>query len=372
MIKFYDLKIINNKYKNELKKALFRILDSGYYILGNEVKKFEKNFAQYNKVKYCSGVGNGLDAIFLTFRAFIELGYMKEDDDVIVPANTYIASILGISANSLNPILVEPNPETYNIDIEKIEKSITKKTKAILVVHLYGQTVDFSKVKKIAKKYKLKIVEDVAQSHGAKYKGKKTGSLGDVGCFSFFPGKNLGAIGDAGAITTNNKRLASTINSLRNYGEERFSSLIKRRYKNKYKGYNSRLDEIQAVLLNMKLKQLDKDNRQRKKIANYYLRNIKNKKIHLPKQIKDSDSVWHLFVIRTKNRNKLIMHMKKSKIQTMIHYPIPVHKQSAYKEYSHKILPITEQIHREVMSLSTSIHLSKQDLKLIVKAINDF
>ena len=254
MIKFYDLKKINSKFKDEILKSIKSVVDSGYYINGKNVRLFEKSFAKFCGSKYCIAVSNGLDALALTLRAYIELGDLKTGDEVIVQANSYIASILSITRNNLKPVLVEPNLRTYNIDYKKIEKKITKKTKAILVVHLYGHVAEMKDINKIAKKYKLKVIEDVAQAHGATYFNKKAGSIGNAGCFSFFPGKNLGALGDAGAVTTNNLKLANTIRSLGNYGETLFSDISKRKYTNNYKGYNCRMDEIQAAILNIKLK----------------------------------------------------------------------------------------------------------------------
>lgn len=365
MIKFLDLQKITQQYQPELIDAVKRVIDSGWYLLGNEVKIFEKEFADYCGTKYCIGVGNGLDALKLIFWAYIEVGTMKERDEVIVPANTYIASILSVSENSLKPILVEPDINTYNIDAFKIEEKITSKTKAILIVHLYGQNAYNEKIKEIAEKYNLKIIEDSAQAHGAMYKNKKVGSLGDVSGFSFYPGKNLGCLGDGGAVTTNDNELASIIRALGNYG-----SLKK--YENKYKGINSRLDEIQAAILSVKLKYLDKENQKRREIANYYLEHIKNDKIILPKVSEPNSHIWHQFVIRCKKRDDLQEYLKENSIQTMIHYPIPTHKQKAYKEWNNLSFPITEKIHREVLSLPISPVVSINELKQIITKLNDF
>lgn len=365
MIKFLDLYKINQQYRKEINNAIKSVLDSGYYLLGNEVKKFEENFAKYIGTKYCIGVANGLDALRLIINGYKELGVFKESDEIIVPANTFIASILAISENKLNPVLVEPDLNTYNIDPDLIEKKITPKTKAIMVVHLYGQVVEMNKIQKIAKKYKLKIIEDSAQAHGVVYKNKKAGNLGDASGFSFYPAKNLGAIGDGGAVTTNDKKLAKIIRAIGNYGSEE-------KYINIYKGINSRLSEIQAAILNVKLKHLDSDNNKRRKIAKYYLDNIKNPKIILP-QVKDfNEHNFYVFVIRTKNRDQLQKYLTDNKIGSLIHYPIPPHKQSAYKEWNNLNFPITEQIHKEILSIPISPVLNQKEIKKLVNIINEF
>ncbi len=372
MIPFLDLKKINEQYKNELIEACNKVIESGWYILGEEVEKFGEEFANYCGTKYAIGVGSGLDALRLIIRGYKELGVFKESDEIIVPANTYIASILSISEEGLNPVLVEPKIDTYLIDPDKIEEKITPKTKAIMVVHLYGQVCEMDKIYKIAKRYNLKIIEDSAQAHGAEYKlrmengkwkTKKVGNLGDASGFSFYPGKNLGALGDGGAITTNDKELAGVINALRNYGSHK-------KYEHVYKGINSRLDEIQAAILRVKLKYLERENKKRKVVAKYYLENIKNDKIILPKII--TDSVWHLFVIRTKERNKLQKYLAEHAIQTLIHYPIPPHKQKAYEEYNNLSFPITEKIHNEVLSLPISCNLEYNDMLRIISKINEY
>ncbi len=361
MIQFLDLKEINNQYKDEIESNINEVLNSGWYILGQQVERFEKAFADYCEVKYCMGVGNGLDALSLILKAFD----FNVNDEIIVPANTYIASILSISQNNLKPVLVEPDINTYNIDPAKIEEKITSKTKAIMVVHLYGQTADMDAINSIAQKYNLKVIEDAAQAHGAYYKDKRTGSLSDTAAFSFYPGKNLGALGDGGAVVTNNKDLAEKIQTLRNYGSQ-----IK--YHCNYKGINSRLDEIQAAVLRIKLKYLDKDNEKRSFIADYYLNNIKNQKIILPCCENKESHVWHLFVVRTKDREDLQAYLKENNIQTMIHYPIAPHKQKAYKEWNDLDLPITEKIHNEILSLPMSPTLSVEDFKKIVDTINRY
>ena len=361
MIKFLDLQKINTRFEYEIELEMKRILESGWYLLGKQNEAFEKSFAEFCGVKFSVGCANGLDALRLAIRAFDFPG----DSEIIVPANTYIASILAISNCGLKPILVEPNLETYNIDADLIEAKITGKTKAIVVVHLYGQAVEMEKIWELAKKYNLKIIEDSAQAHGAIYQGKKVGNLGDIGCFSFYPGKNLGALGDGGCITTNDEEVAIKIRALGNYG-----SLVK--YENIYKGLNSRLDEIQAAILDLKLQFLDADNQQRREIAKIYRENIKNEKIVLPKPYKEESHVWHLFVIRTKDRDKLQEYLKIKGIQTLIHYPIPPHKQNAYKEWNNLSFPITEKIHKEVLSLPISPVMNKEEAFYIAQILNEF
>lgn len=361
MIKFLDLHKINQRFKSEIDLAIREVLESGWYLLGEKNKAFEENFAKYCETKFSIGCANGLDALHLAIRAYD----FPKDSEIIVPANTYIASILAISNCGLKPILVEPNLETYNIDADLIEAKITEKTKAIVVVHLYGQAVEMEKIWELAKKYNLKIIEDSAQAHGAIYQGKKVGNLGDIGCFSFYPGKNLGALGDGGCITTNDEEVAIKIRALGNYG-----SLVK--YENIYKGLNSRLDEIQAAILDLKLQFLDADNQQRREIAKIYRENIKNEKIVLPKPYKEESHVWHLFVIRTKDRDKLQEYLKIKGIQTLIHYPIPPHKQNAYKEWNNLSFPITEKIHKEVLSLPISPAMNKEEAFYIAQILNEF
>ncbi len=365
LISFLNLQEINAQYRDALIQACTKVIDSGWYIQGNECKSFEKEFATYCGAKYAIGTANGLDALTLIIRAYKEIGFFNEGNEVIVPANTYIATVLSISENNLVPVLVEPDINTYNIDIEKIEKHITSKTKAILVVHLYGQAVQMTEILTLAKKYNLKVIEDCAQAHGAYYKNKRVGNLGDASGFSFYPGKNLGALGDGGMVTTNDKELADSIRTLGNYGSHK-------KYENLYKGVNSRLDEIQAAILSIKLVDLDQSNQKRSTIANYYLENIKNEDIILPTIIEDASSVWHLFVIRSKKRDMLQKYLSDHDIETMIHYPIPLHKQKAYSEIRSTRLPITEQIHAEILSIPISPVLTMCEAKIIVNAINAF
>lgn len=363
MIPFLDLKKINAQYRDELVKACTRVIDNGWYIQGQECEEFEKEFAKYCGTKYAIGVANGLDALILILRAYKELEFMKDGDEILVPSNTYIASILAISQNNLVPVLIEPDINTYLINPDKIEEKITSKTKAILPVHLYGQTCQMDKIKKIAKKHNLKVIEDSAQSHGACFGDKKSGNLGDASGFSFYPGKNLGALGDGGAVTTNNKELANTIKALGNYGSHK-------KYENLYKGVNSRLDEMQAAMLRIKLKYLDKEIEKRRQIANYYLKNIQNKNITLPSLREEDNHVWHLFVIRTHNRDTLQKYLLENSIQTLIHYPIPPHKQEAYSEWNSHNYKISEQIHNEILSLPISAVQNFEDTQKIVYILN--
>lgn len=369
MIPFLDLKAINAQYRDKLLAACTQVIDSGWYISGKEVEGFERKFADYCGTQYAIGVANGLDALILTLRAWKELGRLNEGDEVIVPSNTYIASILAISQNNLKPVLVEPDIHTFNIDAKKIEAVITTKTKAILPVHLYGQLAAMPEIMVIAKKYNLLVLEDSAQAHGAEIDGKKAGSWGDASGFSFYPGKNLGALGDAGAITTNDAELAHMLKAIRNYGSHE-------KYKNLVPGVNSRLDEIQAAILNVKLKFLDQENQYRRHIADLYLKEIQNSAIELPftniNAETDTQHVWHLFVIRTQHREQLQKHLAEHGVQTLIHYPIPPHKQQAYQEWNNFSLPISEQIHAEVLSLPIGPTLSIDEAKQVVQLCNGF
>jgi dTDP-4-amino-4,6-dideoxygalactose transaminase len=373
MIKFLDLQKINAQYAAELKQAAADVIDSGWYLQGERVKAFETNLANYIGVKHAIAVANGLDALRLILKAYIEMGLMQEGDEVIVPANTYIASILAITDNRLKPILVEPDLNTYNLDISLIEQHITSRTRAIMVVHLYGQICWSEELEKIARRHSLKIIEDNAQAIGAIWNGKKSGSLGNAAGNSFYPGKNLGALGDSGAITTDDDQLAEIVRALGNYGS-------KRKYVNDYQGLNSRLDEIQAAFLDVKLKYLDTENQSRREIAKYYCENINHSDIILPDN-KDYSlfttpislaHVWHLFIIRTPNRDKLQQYFSENDIQTLIHYPIPPHKQHAYKEWNALKFPITEKLHNDVLSIPISPVLIKTDYKHVVTTINSF
>ena len=361
MIKFLDLHKINQRFKSEIDLAIREVLESGWYLLGEQNRKFESNFAAYCGARYCIGCANGLDALRLIIKAY---GFGK-GDEIIAPANTYIASILAITNNGCSPVLVEPDLDTYNINPDLIEAKITDKTKAILVVHLYGQAVKMDKIWALAKKYNLKIIEDSAQAHGAYYNDKRVGSLGDASGFSFYPGKNLGALGDGGAVTTNDEELAQKIRALANYGSHK-------KYENIYQGLNSRLDEIQAAVLDVKLKYLDSDNAKRKEIAQYYLQNIKNPLISLPQTYSENSHVWHLFVVMVKDRARFQSYLNDNGIQTIIHYPIPPHKQECYKELNHLSFKITEQIHSEIISIPISPVMSDSQIQKVVEAINSY
>lgn len=366
MIKFLDLQAINTRFEEEFNEVFKSFLDSGYYILGDEVKKFEGEFAQYCGVNHCIGLSNGLDAISLILEAYKVLGKLKVGDEIIVPANTYIATVLAVSNAGLKPIFVEPSLSTFNINVDEIETSISSKTKAILGVHLYGQLYSTIQLEKICRSHNLILIEDAAQAHGATCEdGRRTGNLSHAAAFSFYPTKNLGALGDAGAVTTNSHELAETIVKLRNYG--RTSS-----YENALKGYNCRLDELQAAFLRIKLKYLDKDNEKRRTIAIKYSENIRSKKIILP-EINNFDAhVFHLFVVRCSKRDDLKVHLLRNGIETSIHYPIPIHKQKAYSEIGNLSLPITEKIHEEVLSIPLHPMLKHEEIAAIIDALNTF
>ncbi|MDP5145077.1 DegT/DnrJ/EryC1/StrS family aminotransferase [Shewanella sp. ULN5] len=365
MIPFLDLKAINEQYQTELKEACSRVIDSGWYIMGKELASFEEEFAEYCGSKHSIGVANGLDALILTLRAWIELGKIKEGDEVIVPANTYIASILAISANRLTPVLVEPDPETFNLTADGIAKSITAKTKVILPVHLYGQISPMKEIMQLAKKHSLLVLEDCAQAHGAMIDGKKAGSWGDVGAFSFYPGKNLGALGDAGAITTDSDELYRVISALRNYGSHE-------KYKNDFKGVNSRLDEIQAAMLRVKLIHLESVTVRRQEIAKRYRDEIKNPFIKLPYVDTEAGHVWHLFVVCSEEREELQNWLAEYDVQTLIHYPIPPHKQQAYSDWNKQSKPITEMIHRQILSLPLDPTMSESNIDTVIELVNNF
>lgn len=365
MINFLDLKKINERYSLELKEACARVIDSGWYIGGQELSSFEQEFANYCGTKYCVGVANGLDALTLTLRAWKEMGKLSDGDEVIVPANTYIASILAISENRLTPILVEPDPETYNISAECVERAITPRTKVVLAVHLYGQMADMPTLCNIAQKHNLLVLEDSAQSHGASIDRRRSGNWGHASGFSFYPGKNLGALGDAGAVTTNDQELASVIRALGNYGSYK-------KYENQYRGVNSRLDEIQAAMLRVKLNYIDSEINERRKLANFYIQELKNELIQLPRISLQEQHVWHLFVVQTSQRDSLKQYLQDNGVQTLIHYPIPAHKQNAYKEFASHSYPVTEAIHERVLSIPLSIETTPKDAETIIKCLNNF
>lgn len=361
MIKFLDLKAINARYRDEIDAAVSRVLDSGWYIQGKENENFAKNFAKFCGVKYALGVANGLDALKLIIKAY-ELG---AGDEIIVPANTFIATILAVSDNGCVPVLVEPDEKTFNINPDLIEASITSKTKAIIVVHLYGQAVEMQKIRQIADKYKLKIIEDAAQAHGAEYEQKRTGNLGDAAGFSFYPGKNLGALGDGGMITTNDEALYQKVKAIACYGSDR-------KYHHIYKGFNSRLDEVQAAILDVKLRYLEKDNIRRREISRYYRDHIKNPLVMLPQVYDEKAHVWHVFVVRVKNREIFGSYLDKNGVQTVIHYPTAPHRQYAYQELAGLSLPVSEKLHEEVLSLPISPIMTDADVIKVVEIVNAY
>lgn len=364
MIKFLDLQKINAQYADELKKVAADVIDSGWFLLGEQVKQFENNLEVFQEGGSAVAVANGLDALRLIFKAYIELGFMQEGDEVIVPANTYIASVLAITDNKLVPVLVEPDLNTFNLDLNLIQSKITSKTKAILVVHLYGRVCWSTKLEALAKKKNLKVIEDNAQAIGARWNGIRTGNLGDAAGFSFYPGKNLGALGDAGAVTTKDAELAKAIRTLANYGSAQ-------KYVNQYQGLNSRMDEMQAAFLNVKLRYVGREAVRRQEIANFYLTGINNNKITLPSVGEVGEQhVWHLFVICTDKRDELQVYLQENGIQTLIHYPIPLYKQECYSDMSGISLPITEKIHAEVLSLPISPVMNDDEVSKIIEIIN--
>lgn len=366
-VKFLDLKGINLQYETELIEAFQRVLHSGWYIKGKELELFEKEFSEYCGAKHCIGVANGLDALILIIEAYKVLGLFQDGDEIIVPSNTYIASVLAISRNNLVPVLAEPDERTFNIDPVQVKALISPKTKAILAVHLYGQTADIEPLREICALYNLKLIEDAAQSQGAKYKGIRAGNLGDAAGFSFYPGKNLGALGDAGAITTNDDELAEVILALHNYGS-------KVKYENLYAGINSRLDELQAALLRVRLQHLDEENSKRGIVAEQYLSAINNPLISLPQVSSYGVHIWHIFAVRLKNglRDNFRDYLASEGIQTVVHYPIPPHKQQAYKEMNHLNFPISEAIHNDVISLPMSPVMTEAEIQRVIEVCNAY
>ncbi|MBS2098226.1 DegT/DnrJ/EryC1/StrS family aminotransferase [Carboxylicivirga linearis] len=365
-IPFLDLRKVNEEYETDIKAALNTVLDSGWYLFGKQKQLFEEQLAAYNGSKHVIGTANGLDSLTMIFRGYIELGKLKKGDEVIVPANTYIATILSIIHNGLIPVFVEPNEVTFNIDPSFVNESITNKTKAIMVVHLYGRVSQVDELKEIAEANNLLLIEDNAQAIGASWKGTKTGCLGDASAFSFYPGKNLGALSDAGAIATNDKELADVVRAISNYGSSE-------KYVNDYLGVNSRMDEIQAAILSAKLKDLDNVIKKRQEIAMKYVNDIKNPIIKLPEvPVNVNEHVWHLFVVRTIKRDELISFLKQKGISAMIHYPIPPHKQTALKNFSNISLPITERIHEEVVSIPLHQCLQNDEVNYIIEQLNEF
>lgn len=363
MIKFLDLQKVNAQYGEEIDDAIMRVAHSGWYLIGEEVAAFEQEYAAYIGTRYCVGCGNGLDALTLILKAYKELGVINDGDEIIVPANTFIASILAITENNLTPILIEPHLDTLEIDDSLIEEHITERTKAIMVVHLYGRCAYTDTIGSLCKKYGLKLIEDNAQAHGCMFRGQRTGSIGDAAGHSFYPGKNLGAFGDCGAVTTNNKDLAETIRSLGNYGSEK-------KYVFKYKGRNSRLDEMQAAMLRVRLKHLDADNKYRQVIATQYYKSLDQNIVSLPTRLLDENNVYHLFPVLCKHRDSLQQYLERNGVQTIIHYPIPPHQQECYRQFSHLDLPVTEQIANEELSLPISPVMTIAETEQVIQTIN--
>ena len=369
MVKLLDLQAITMQHGDEYKAAVNRVIESGWFLQGNENKQFEQDYANYIGTDECIAVANGLDALYLIMRAYKEIGAMQDGDEIIVPANTYIATIIGITRNNLVPVLVEPTFDNLEIDIDKIEAAITPKTKGIMIVHLYGRVAYNDKLGEICKKYNLKLMEDCAQSHGCAWKGVKTGALGEAAAHSFYPGKNLGAFGDAGAVTTSDKELATVIRALANYGSQK-------KYVFKYVGMNSRMSEPDAAVLDVKLKYLDEDNKKRQELAAYYYENIKNLLITLPARIADENNVYHQFPIFCERRDELQKFLADNGVQTLIHYPIPPHYQECYKKESWNTprlsLPITEKIHEPELSIPMNQVVSMDEAKIVVDVLNSF
>ena len=365
MIRYCDLKTINDRYEPQLTEAIVKAAQSGWYIRGKECERFEQAFAAYCGCRHCIGMGNGLDALTIILRAYCEIGAMQPGDEVIVPANTYIATILSIIEAGLKPVLCEPCANSCNIDTTLIEDLITEHTRAIMPVHLYGLAADMDKINEIAARHSLKVIEDSAQAHGAIYNGKRTGNLGDAAAFSFYPGKNLGALGDGGAITTNDTELAETARAIANYGSHK-------KYINIHKGVNSRLDEIQAAALRVKLQYLDADNARRREIAQRYINNIDNPHVTLPVADNGGNHVYHIFAVTSPQRDKLQQHLQDHGIETLIHYPVPPHKQAALKELGELELPVTEHIHACELSLPCHPAMSDSDVDTVITAINNF
>jgi dTDP-4-amino-4,6-dideoxygalactose transaminase len=365
MVAFLDLKKINGRFAEELQVACQRVIESGWYIQGKELKAFEEEFATFCGSRHCIGVGNGLDALILILEGYKALGVIAEGDEIIVPANTYIATILAISSAGLVPVLVEPDEQSYNLDGALVEAKVTAKTKAIMVVHLYGRVADMKSILSVANKHGLKVIEDSAQAHGAYFGKNRVGSIGDASGFSFYPGKNLGALGDAGAITTNDDELAEVVRALANYGSSE-------KYVHKYKGVNSRLDEIQAAFLRVKLHHLNSDTQRRCEIASRYLKEINNVSIKLPMAEEGNNCVWHLFVVRCQDRNRLQQFLESMGVYTLIHYPTAPHNQQAYSEWAEHSYPVTEAIHRETLSLPISPVMTDAEVTKVIDAVNSF
>ena len=365
MVKLLDLQNITMQHGDEYKTAVNRVIESGWFLQGNENKQFEVDYAKYIGTDECVAVANGLDALYLIMSAYKEMGIMRDGDEIIVPANTYIATILSITKNNLIPVLVEPTWENLEIDIDRVEEAITHRTKGVMIVHLYGRVAYNDKLGEICRRHNLKLMEDCAQSHGCAWRGVKTGALGDAAAHSFYPGKNLGAFGDAGAVTTSDKELANVIRALANYGSQR-------KYVFKYVGMNSRMSEPDAAVLSVKLKYLDEDNARRQKLAAYYYKHINNPLVTLPSRIADENNVYHQFPIFCERRDELQEYLKKNGVQTLIHYPIPPHKQECYKDWNDLVYPITEKIHAQELSIPMNQVVSEEEAKIVVDVLNSF
>lgn len=366
MISFLDLQRVTALHSQEIHEAVAQVIDSGWYLQGEANRQFEQHYADYIGTQHCVGVANGLDALTLIYRAYIEMGVMKPGDEVIVPANTYIASILAITENGLKPVLVEPREETLELDDSLIEAAITSRTRSVMVVHLYGRCAYTEKIGELCRQHGLKLVEDNAQAHGCIYKlCTRTGSLGDAAGHSFYPGKNLGALGDGGAVTTNDTALADCVRALANYGSQQ-------KYVFRYRGRNSRLDELQAAILDMKLRHLDDDNRRRQQIASYYYDHIQHPLVRLPQRLDDSQNVYHIFPVLCTERDRLQQHLREQGVETLIHYPIPPHRQQCYSDWSTLQLPVTERIHNQELSLPMSPAMTDEEAQKVVEAINSF
>ena len=365
MIKFLDLQAVNAAYSAVIEEAVLRTTRSGWYLRGAETEKFEAAYAQYVGCKYAVACGNGLDALRLIFRAYMEMGLLHEGDEVIVPANTYIASVLAVTDNGLKPVFVEPNEETLQIDDTLIEQTITPRTRVVMIVHLYGRCAYTEHVGELCRKYNLLLVEDNAQAHGARFNSRRTGALGHAAGHSFYPGKNLGALGDAGCVTTNDDELAAVVRALGNYGSEE-------KYVCKYAGYNSRLDELQAAVLAVKLPHLDEDNMRRASVAECYYKEVRNPLVRLPRYVDPVSNVYHLFPVFCEERDRLRSYLMERGVETLIHYPIAPHQQNCYREYAHLSLPITERMHRTELSLPIGPFMAQDEVRMVIEAVNDF
>ena len=366
MVKFLDLQAVTKLHGAEIHEAVSRVVDSGFYLQGSENARFEADYARFIGTDYCVGCGNGLDALIWIYRAYIEMGLMQPGDEVIVPANTYIASILAITENGLVPVLVEPRLDTLEIDDRAIEAHLTPRTRSILLVHLYGRCAYTEEIGRLCRNYNLKLVEDNAQAHGCRCAdGRRTGALGDAAGHSFYPGKNLGALGDGGAVTSNDRQLVDTVRALANYGSQR-------KYVFKYTGRNSRLDELQAAVLAVKLRYLDEDNARRQTIADIYNAEISNPLISLPVAMPKAQNVYHIYPVLCPNRDQLQAYLAQHEIQTLIHYPIPPHQQECYREWKHLSLPVTEEIHRQELSLPMSPVMTIEEARRVVEVVNRF